>query len=101
MTKRTTSNSPVTERTAKRARLLIEDMLKEMQLGIADPTRREAEEWERLFGAKQSMVANLQKLVAALAALPEPPLAQGKAEVAYDLTEAEMKLLTAWLKETS
>ncbi len=94
---------PASSRAVKRARVLIELMLREMQRGLRDPAHRTSEEWNKLFGAKQSMVVNLQKLVASLAALPQ------ESECAETLPDAispdtpitpeEMELLKAWLAE--
>ena len=53
-------NAPVLMRANKRAGTLIEGMLQEMQRGLRNPQNLESEEWLRLFGNKQSMVANLQ-----------------------------------------
>jgi hypothetical protein len=62
--------TPSLARANKRAEALIESLLKEIQRGVDEPTILESPEWERLFGPKQSVVANVQKLVQALAALP-------------------------------
>lgn len=90
-------------RSGKRASALIESMLKEMQRGLRDPSRMETPEWAQLFGAKQSMVVNVQKLVQALAALPGEDSAEYTAETAPQegdrLTAEEMRLLTQWLTE--
>ena len=84
----------------RRAEKIIDLLLLEMQRGVAQPERLLTPEWEVLFGSKQSMVANVQKLVAALAALPEAG-APGEEERATELplTEQEMVLLTAWLAD--
>lgn len=87
-------------RTAKRAHRLAELLIKEMHAAVRDPTRLTSEEWDKLFGAKQSMISNLQKLVATLAALPvlvqETPLKTAAAEVS--MSQQEMVMLTAWLE---
>lgn len=101
--KRRSPPRPALARSSKSASALIECMLKEMQRGLRDPLRMESPEWVLWFGAKQSMVANVQKLVQALAAIPDgeaekvnslPPDQQGA-----PLTPEEMGLLTAWLAE--
>ena len=88
---------------SKRANVLIESMLKEMQRGLRDPVRMQDPLWIQLFGAKQSMVVNVQKLVQTLAALPQEPMAQDSVSKAHPeghaLTAEEMGLLTAWLAE--
>lgn len=73
-----------------------------MKQGLDDPGYLDSEAWDKLFGAKQSMVVNLQKLVAALAALPEeaPPRgADGGAMGEAGLSPQEMALLKAWLED--
>lgn len=95
--------APSRRRASKRANALIEAMLKEMQRGLRDPHHLDSPEWERLFGAKQSMVVNLQKLVQALASLPEAEAGQagrtGKPEPVDTLSAEEMRLLTQWIAE--
>jgi hypothetical protein len=91
-------------RTSKRAKSLIDAMLKEMQLGLKYPERLQSEAWITLFGAKQSMVVNLQKLVQALGALPtdtarELSSTSENQEVA--LSREEMALLTQWLNDST
>jgi hypothetical protein len=66
------TTAPALTRANKRASLLIEAMLHEMQRGLRNPKKLESVEWTRLFGDKQSMVGNLQKLVQSLAALSDP-----------------------------
>ena len=102
--KRAPYGSQAAKRTAKRARSLIEAMLQEMELGLVDPHYRMTDEWERLFGAKQSMVVNLQKLVAALAAVPNYELPKAVPEEQAEardapITPAEMEMLKAWISE--
>lgn len=90
-----------TARTVKRARRLADLLMKEMYAGLRDPARLSSEEWDKLFGAKQSMISNLHKLVATLAALPE--LAhlspQKEREGACAMSTQEMEMLKAWLDE--
>ncbi len=100
MKKKRVSTTPQI-RAAKRAGQLIEALLKEMQVGLQDPERLESLHWVQLFGAKQSAVVNLQKLVQALSALPDAGGAKPTANAEYPEGEAlsaeEMQLLTAWL----
>ena len=99
--KRSKRAAPTLARVNKRAEALIEALLKEMQRGVSDQAVMERPEWERLFGAKQSLVVNLQKLVQALAALPlemEPSKETANPE-GQRLSDEEMRLLTAWLEE--
>ena len=94
--------APALARASKRANALIEAMLKEMQMGLKDPERLDSPDWARLFGAKQSMVVNLQKLVQALASLPlEPPKVDRAMDVNQEapLSKEEMGLLTQWLAD--
>ena len=88
-------------RAAKCARRLAELLMKEMRAALRDPARLTSEEWDKLFGAKQSMISNLHKLVTTLAALPdlvqEGPLKCATAEVA--MSPQEMAMLKAWLEE--
>ncbi len=90
-------------RAVKRAHALIDAMLKEMQRGLRQPEMLANPEWERLFGSKQSMVVNLQKLVQALAALPAIEDEKGKTKSSSEGVEAlsaeEMRLLTQWLAD--
>jgi hypothetical protein len=101
--KRSKRASPSLSQANKRAGALIEALLKEMQRGVRDQTLLESPEWERLFGNKQSVVVNLQKLVQALAALPseadiQPSSETMKAE-GERLSDKEMNMLAAWLEE--
>ena len=95
--------APSLARANKRAGALIESLLKEIQRGVDEPALLESPEWERLFGLKQSVVVNVQKLVQALAVLPneEPDnVTKGKEAQQDDrLTDEEMGMLTEWLAE--
>jgi hypothetical protein len=88
-------------RTVKRARRLADLLMQEMYAGLRDPARLSSEEWDKLFGAKQSMISNLHKLVSTLAALPEAtPIALPKASKdSSALSKQEMEMLKAWLEE--
>lgn len=102
MKKRTNHASSLT-RSGKRANAVIDAMLKEMQRGLKEPALTEKEPWKALFGTKDSMVVNVQKLVQALAALPAEPVAKtNPAQTNPEgerLTDEEMRLLTEWLAE--
>ena len=100
-TKRQSVKNPAALRTSKRARSIIELLLEEMRQGMRDPDRVMTKEWERLFGSKQSVVVNLQKLVQALSVLPD-----GEAVEEVDsptalppMTAEEVAILKAWLAE--
>ncbi len=84
-----------------RASIIIDLMLKEMQAGLKEPNDTVPSRWNALFGEKQSMVSNLQKLVQTLGDLPNaaaqeispaPELGEQT-----PLTAQEVKILTAWL----
>ena len=101
-----TGLSPSSVRATRRAEKIIERLLKEMELFLKTPEQRTPAEWERLFGSKPSMVANLQKLVSALSALPveKGAKAQKKERAAVGtatatLTVEEMQLLADWLRD--
>lgn len=87
----------VAQRTTRRARTLIELIMKEMHASLRDPDRLSPEQWDKLFGAKQSMIANLQKLVATLKALPDMEEAGGQRDA--PITVPEIQMLTSWLAE--
>lgn len=90
------------QRATRQANRLIEIMFKEMAVALKDPATMEEPEWQRLFGNKQSLVVNLQKLVQALGALPEESGgADSKPQDAAHeaLTTEEMRLLTEWLAQ--
>ena len=94
--------APSLVRASRRANALIDAMLREMQLGLKEPERIATPEWECLFGTKQSMVMNLQKLVQALGSLPSKtptPDSSMPADREVSLSAEEMKLLTQWLSD--
>lgn len=102
MKKCRSADAPSQLRASKRAKTLIDAMLKEMQLGLKHPERLQSETWISLFGAKQSMVVNLQKLVQALGALPTDTERKAKSKNENQemaLSTEEMTLLTQWLNE--
>lgn len=89
-------------RASKRANSIIDAMLKEMQLGLKHPDRLQSETWITLFGDKQSMVVNLQKLVQALGALPINATHEFKSQSQnqeVELSSEEITLLAQWLNE--
>lgn len=83
-------------RAAARARGLVNLLLRELARGVRDPQRCGDAVWNQRFGAKQSMVANLHKLIVTLAML------DGMEQVAHEGAFATEKALTAeekqWLK---
>jgi hypothetical protein len=90
--------SPALIASGKRIHALIEMMLEEMQRGLDDPDRLTKPEWTRLFGSRQSMVGNVQKLVQALAAIPaEDNSAEGGQEGKRPLSLPEVALISAWM----
>ena len=102
--KRNRSKTALTlSRANARAFTWIETMLLEMQRGLRDPQRLESKEWIRLFGAKQSAVANLQKLVQSLATLnasrAKKPSAEGDYPEDAAIHSPEMQSLSAWLND--
>lgn len=90
---------------SERAQGLIDALLLQMQQAIATPKPSElnAKHWERLFGAKDSMVMNLQKLVQSLVALPNDDpcktTVMDASREGRELTPEEMEILLAWLKD--
>ena len=102
--KRSPDASRACARATKRANALIDAMLKEMQRGLKQPELFETAEWERLFGAKQSMVVNVQKLVQALSALPSLEGQEAKVlpknQPVEKLSAEEMRLLNEWLADS-
>lgn len=92
---------PALAGSSKRAHALIECMLREMQRALRDPARLESPEWDRLFGAKQSMVVNVQKLVQALAVIPIAEIVEDSSQADHQegqkLSPQEMDLLRDWL----
>ncbi|MFM9889756.1 MAG: hypothetical protein ACKVOE_03795 [Rickettsiales bacterium] len=83
-----------------RATRLVELLLRELEEGLNDASEKPSPQWRRLFGSTQSAVVNLQKLVAALGALPV--VTEANAEVApreEPMSREELALLKAWLNE--
>lgn len=87
----------------RRAQIVIETLLSEIQRGIQSPDIIKSEEWKKLFGTKDSIVANVQKLVATLGDLPEhqgtyhTPGTPHPEEV--PLTAEEVQILAEWIKD--
>lgn len=83
-----------------RTRQLVEVLLHVMEREIQSDEPERSEQWLRLFGAKDSAVVNLQKLVQLLAELqhgqPMPSISD-----AAVMDDEEMKLLRAWLADAS
>ena len=95
-------------RSCKLAHHLIERMLKQMQVALRDPTHMDSPEWEYIFGKKQTVAANLHKLVQTLASLPMPSATLPSsasittprtADSQDQLSAEEMHLLAEWIKE--
>lgn len=103
MNRTRSTSTPALTRATKRASILIEAMLQEMQRGLRNPKKLESEEWSRLFGDKQSMVGNLQKLVQSLAALSEPRGKKPSAAMGHpeggEMNRHDMQILSAWMEE--
>ncbi len=94
--------SPVLTRASKRAGTLIEAMLREMQHGLKQPAKLGSKEWICLFGDKQSMVLNLQKLVQSLASLSESRTnpSNGLNHPEEDMMNLQdIQILSAWAEE--
>lgn len=90
------------KRAWSRTRALVETMLEVMEKGIRKPDEM-PEQWERLFGAKSSAVANLEKLVQVLIELHGQIQTQEQEEgtdaEGPPLSRDEVALLSGWLKE--
>lgn len=83
-----------------RTHRLVETLLETLSKGIESPDTI-PDHWERLFGAKDSVVVSLQKLVALLIELRHhltPLAAQGGEERTTPLEAHELELLEAWMK---
>jgi hypothetical protein len=103
--KRQTSVRPTVSRKARaksvvRAERLVEALLFEMQLGLQNPEYRSGKDWEKLFGSKDSLVANLQKLVATLATLPSDGEKPIESEPVQPMSSAEMTMLKSWIEDS-
>jgi hypothetical protein len=95
-----TNSLHVPARAVRRARTLIELLMKEMHASLRDPNRLTDDQWEKLFGAKQSMVMNVHKLVDALTSLPVPAATAQMQEAPAPITTQEMEMLKAWIAES-
>ena len=90
--------TPPIKKTVERARKLVESMLTSMEVGLSGDVSQE--EWERIFGSKDSAVVSLQKLVQVIAVLShqvDGMLAPKESHAEHMLTPEEMALLTDWL----
>lgn len=89
--------------TVARLTFVIELLLSELERGIDDPDIVTSTAWKKLFGEKDSIVTQVQKLAATLKSLREEPAKQNKAkklpQEEVPLSEEEMRLLTAWLAD--
>ncbi|MFO0109864.1 MAG: hypothetical protein ACK52W_04940 [Alphaproteobacteria bacterium] len=82
-----------------RTQQLVESLLETLSRGIQSPESI-PEHWERLFGAKDSVVVSLQKLVALLIELHQNlPTDKATVEAAPGQLEPhELEMLEAWMK---
>lgn len=81
-----------------RTQMLVEVLLEVMEREIRTRKNEPSERWLKLFGAKDSAVVNLQKLVHLLAEL------QSQTPQTVDVTPvdaAELAILAEWLKTTN
>jgi|GEM_PF-2943488 len=84
----------------KSTRYSVKALIETLSKGIESPQTM-PEHWERLFGTKDSAVANLQKLVGLLIELRQH-FHEGHAEDTMELTRLEtheLEMLEAWLKK--
>lgn len=86
-------------RACTRATRLIEMLLCALEEGLSDDAEKPSPQWRRLFGSTQSAVVNLQKLVAALGALPvvKTELSTEAAPPEVPMSKAELAMLKDWL----
>ncbi|MBN8542780.1 MAG: hypothetical protein J0M34_00770 [Alphaproteobacteria bacterium] len=92
--------SPEMEEVWQSTRKSVKALLETLAKGIDSPATM-PEHWERLFGTKDSAVANLQKLVALLIELRQHFHDAPEADVA-DITRIEaheLEMLEAWLEK--
>ena len=83
-----------------RTHRLVETLLETLSRGIESPETI-PDHWERLFGAKDSVVVSLQKLVALLIELRQhlgPLDMEEKEASAAPLAPHELAMLEAWMK---
>lgn len=103
MTK-TRRDASVYEPFYNRARAILEALLSEMESRLHDGVVVDTTKWSTLFGEKQSMVVNLQKLVEVIDELSEseekkPNPETSPQEGGKPLTDEELKLLSEWLAD--
>lgn len=98
---RTKTDARLMARANRRAIHLIEMLLARLESGVAEECDGKASaHWQRLFGTTQSAVMNVQKLVAALGALPSVEEVGESAEEALPevpMTREELMMLIEWL----
>jgi hypothetical protein len=82
-----------------RTQKLVESLIETLAAGIKSPESI-PDHWERLFGAKDSVVVSLQKLVALLIELRQNlPAGKAMGEAAPARLEPhELEMLEAWMK---
>jgi hypothetical protein len=81
---------------------LVESLLAELSRGVSEPALRETDEWKTLFGTRQTVVVNLQKLVQVMVSLLDYKRS-GEGGNAADavvppITAEELGMLKAWLR---
>ncbi len=88
---------------ARRAKKLIERMLREMEGALDNPSITDDPEWLAIFGDKKNMIGHVQTLVQTLGALPENKRKRKNISAANDsiprFSPEDTALLVAWLKE--
>lgn len=81
-----------------RTKLLVEVLLEVMEHEIRAPDNERSERWLKLFGAKDSAVVNLQKLVVLLAELQAQTPAKDMERGVAPVDAQEMAILADWLQ---
>lgn len=84
-----------------RATEMVERMLAIMEQVLEGPNPEAEKEWIRMFGTKQSMVVNLQKLVSMMQMLSKMEI-DAAAHVASEeatLSDADAKIYDAWVDD--
>lgn len=84
----------------KRTQMLVEILIEVMETEITNEDAQKSERWLRLFGAKDSAVVNLQKLVQVMIQLQDGIVPSAREKVA-PVDADEMAILSAWLQAQS
>lgn len=82
-----------------RTQLLVEVLLEVMENEIRAPENERSERWLKLFGAKDSAVVNLQKLVLLLADLQVQAPSKNPAAEVEPVNAQELAILSDWLTQ--